>query len=87
MDSEYTFDAGEGDIIRIDEVRRALVLLLDEQNYAAFVHGRRFDGMGGFYRRSPIFFEVPRPGEWHVVIDCGGIASQAPTASCVSKSF
>jgi hypothetical protein len=85
LDSEYVFsDASAGDIIRVDEVRRALVLLLDDANYHAFRLGRTFVGMGGWYRRAPVYFEVPRPGDWHVVINAGGLLAGNASASIAS---
>jgi hypothetical protein len=81
-DAEFTFArTGAGDTIRVEDIRCAFVLLLDESNYRAFRAGRVFRGLGGYYRRSPVFFSLPAGGEWHVLIDSGGMVGGGSRAT------
>jgi hypothetical protein len=50
----------------------ANVLLLDRQNLERYRAGIQFAFLGGFYRRSPVEFSVPRDGHWYVALDLGG---------------
>ena len=57
-----------GDVVEVVlKGSQANVLLLDSSNYQAFRGGRRFRGVGGLAKRSPVRLTVPRSGRWHGV--------------------
>ncbi len=68
----YPFDAERGDLIEVTIDRAANVQLLDPANYENYRNGRGFVYEGGYATTSPVQFEVPASGVWHVVIDLGG---------------
>lgn len=43
------------------------IALLDSPNYSAFKNGRRWRGVGGLAKRSPILLSVPRASHWYGV--------------------
>jgi hypothetical protein len=45
----------------------ANVALLDSSNYSAFKSGRKWRGVGGLAKRSPVHLTVPRGGRWYAV--------------------
>lgn len=57
-----------GDIVEVVlKGNQANVLLLDSSNFQAFRGGRRFRGVGGLAKRSPVRLSVPRSGHWYGV--------------------
>ena len=54
----------------------ANVLLLDNTNFSAYRNGRRYRYQGGLARRSPVVFQIPRSGRWHVAVDMNGLRGQ-----------
>jgi hypothetical protein len=46
---------------------QANVALLDASNYSAFKNGRRWRGVGGLAKRSPVHLTVPHAGHWYGV--------------------
>lgn len=57
-----------GDVVEVLlKGSQANVLLLDSSNYQAFRNGRRFRGVGGLAKRSPVRLTVPRSGRWYGV--------------------
>jgi hypothetical protein len=51
----------------------ANVRLLDESNFRNYRSGRQHRYYGGLAKRSPVRFEIPRDGRWHVAVDLGGL--------------
>lgn len=68
----YEFDADEGDVAEVTIDRAANVVLVDEPNYELYKQGGKFRHLGGYATKSPIRFNVPSSGRWHVVVDLGG---------------
>jgi hypothetical protein len=54
----------------------ANVRLLDDTNFHGYRSGRQHRYYGGLAKRSPVRFEIPRDGRWHVTVDLGGRAGQ-----------
>jgi hypothetical protein len=50
----------------------ANVFLVDSSNFSAYKAGRKYTYYGGHATRSPVRLQVPRSGQWYVVIDLGG---------------
>jgi hypothetical protein len=50
------------------------VMLLDDDNFAAYRDGRAFNYFGGWTTTSPVRLAPPHAGHWHVVVDLGGYA-------------
>jgi hypothetical protein len=65
----YSFKARSGQNIKVELVRQAEVLLLDEENYQNRRSGRDYLAMGHHITESPTFMLVPRSGEWRLVIE------------------
>jgi hypothetical protein len=57
-----------GDVVEVVlKGSEANVALIDSSNYSAFKNGRRWRGVGGLAKRSPIHLTVPRAGHWYGV--------------------
>lgn len=50
----------------------ANVILLDPLNFDRYRSGQSFVYTGGLYTRTPARVQIPRDGNWYLVIDCGG---------------
>ena len=50
----------------------ANVQLMDSSNFSSYKAGRRYSYTGGHAKKSPVLLQIPRSGNWHVVIDMGG---------------
>ena len=69
----YEFrNASAGDQIRVTLDRAANVLLVSESDFRRYRDGQAYHYYGGLARRSPVVFDVPRAGNWYVVINLGG---------------
>jgi hypothetical protein len=51
----------------------ANVRLLDESNFRNYRSGRQHRYYGGLAKRSPVRFEIPHNGRWHITVDLGGL--------------
>lgn len=57
-----------GDVVEVVlQGSEANVVLLDPSNYSAFKSGRRWKGVGGLAKRSPVHLTIPRSGRWYGV--------------------
>lgn len=63
---------GAGGRIRVDCDHQCNVLAMDDRNYSLCRRGLSFRHIGGFFRRLPAIFGIPRSGHWNTVIDLGG---------------
>jgi hypothetical protein len=61
-----------GETVEIQLDARANVRLLNSSQFAAYAAGRSFRAIQGQAVRSPIRWQIPQNGQWHVVIDFGG---------------
>jgi len=68
--------AGGRTVVRVDLDAQANVMLLDENNYAAYRRGHSFNYRGGLAKRTPFTLVPPYAGLWHLVIDLGGYSGQ-----------
>jgi hypothetical protein len=69
----YAFGAASaGDGIKVVIDRPANVFLVDDDGYAAFKGGAKFNYWGGQAKGGPMVLKIPRSGSWHLVIDLGG---------------
>ena len=50
----------------------ANVILVDPPNFDRYRCGQPFVYTGGLYTRTPARLQIPRDGNWYLVIDCGG---------------
>jgi hypothetical protein len=50
----------------------ANVILLDPLNFDRYRLSLPFLYAGGLYGRTPARLQIPRDGQWFLVIDCGG---------------
>lgn len=62
-----------GEIVEITLTSGANVRLMDSSNFSSYKNGRSHRYIGGLARRSPIRFQIPRSGHWHVVVDMQGL--------------
>ncbi len=58
----------------------ANVLLLDSNNLNNYRAGRQFRYFGGYVKSSPVRIPIPSSGNWHVVIDLGGMHGSVRTS-------
>lgn len=61
-----------GEVIEIELDAAANVRLLNSSQFSAYRSGRSFRAIQGQARQSPVRFQIPQSGQWHVVIDFGG---------------
>jgi len=62
-----------GEIIQISLTNGANVRLMDNSNFNNYRNGRRHKYIGGLAKRSPIKFQIPNSGRWHVAVDMQGL--------------
>jgi hypothetical protein len=73
----YAFkSAAAGDGVKVNIDRQANVFLCDDDGFAAFKSGNRFNYWGGQAKGGPMVLKIPRSGSWHLVIDLGGSGGQ-----------
>ncbi len=75
------YEAHAGDRIEVTIDHAANVQLLDQENYEHYKNGREFRYIGGYATETPVRFNVPRPGRWHVIVDLGGGAGRVRAGS------
>lgn len=78
------FDLGnleEDRIVRVTLEGNAVnVLFLDDANYQNYAAGQSYHYIGGLAQRSPVHFQTPQAGRWHVVINLHGLSGTANAA-------
>jgi len=73
----YSFKkASAGDGVKVVIDRPANVFLCDDEGFAAFRGGAKFNYWGGQAKGGQLVLKVPRTGSWHLVIDLGGAGGQ-----------
>lgn len=75
------YDLGQkqgGEIVEVGISGNAVnVRLMDSSNFHSFRTGRRHRYIGGHTRKSPVRFQIPHSGRWHVTVDLGGYGGSA----------
>jgi hypothetical protein len=66
------FEANAGDVIEVTIDHPANVQFLDQANYDLYKSNQGYRYTGGHATTSPVRFEVPRDGRWHITVDLGG---------------
>jgi hypothetical protein len=79
----WQFDAGAGDVIRVDLDRQANVMLLDGASFQRYRQASNFKYRGGLAKVSPTHLKVPSSGHWHVVVDLGGYSGQVRASAAL----
>lgn len=72
----YTVQAAPGSTIQVKLSGRANVRLLDALNYYKYRAGRPYQATGESTQELVVNLTPPRPGEWHVIVDLKGQASE-----------
>lgn len=72
-----------GEIAETTITKPANVRLLDSHNFLMYRSGRRHKYTGGHYKQSPVRFQIPRAGHWHIVVDLGGYAGKVGSSARV----
>ncbi|CAM3774135.1 DUF1883 domain-containing protein [Alkalicoccus chagannorensis] len=57
-----------GDTVSVELNRTAQVRLMDRNNFDRFKQNKECTFYGGMAKQSPAEIEVPRSGEWYIVI-------------------
>ena len=65
-----------GDVALVDPDGQANVLLMDDQDFAAYRRGDLYRYYGGLAKQTPARIVVPRSGHWNVVVNLGGYAGR-----------
>lgn len=65
----FPFNAKEGQSVKANLKRQAEVLLIDNENFEKRKMGLDYKAVGGHFTTSPAIIQVPRPGQWHLVIE------------------
>jgi hypothetical protein len=58
----------EGDLIKVSLSNSAKVYLMTPQNYQLFLEWEPFEAFGGDYEHSPVKFQAPYAGTWHLAV-------------------
>jgi len=78
---DYPVSTQPGDVIQVFLTGNAAnVFVMDESNFQSYRAGRPYRYYGGYFTRSPALITVPAPGNWHVVVDLGGLAGHVNAA-------
>ncbi len=64
----------------------ANVRLLDSSNFSSYRNGRRHRYTGGLARGSPVRLQIPRSGQWHVVVDMQGLRGSVRSSARILPS-
>jgi hypothetical protein len=73
------YDLGQqkaGAVAAVTLRQQANVQLMDLSNYRTYQRGGRYQYIGGLAKASPVRLQIPRDGQWVVVIDLGGRAGR-----------
>ena len=59
----------KGDIVQLDCDTQCNFMLLTDRDYSAYQQVRRFEYLGGTFKRFPARITVPESGPWNIIID------------------
>lgn len=62
----------KGDVVLVQCSHQCNVLVMDDQNFAAYRQRKKCTYFGGFFKAFPAKIAVPANGHWNTVIDLGG---------------
>lgn len=62
----------KGDVVIVQCSHQCNVLVMDDQNFAAYRQRRKCTYFGGFFKTFPAKIVVPASGHWNTIIDLGG---------------
>lgn len=65
----FTFNAKEGQSVKVNLTRQTEVLLVDDENFAKRKLSLAYKAVGSHFTTSPAVIEIPRPGLWHLIIE------------------
>jgi len=74
MHSRHRLNAGG--MAKVQCSHQCNVLLMDDENYKAFLEGHLFYYYGGFYRKFPVQLLAPSDGDWNVALHLGGLVAK-----------
>jgi hypothetical protein len=69
MAAVFEFNAKPGQSVKVNLMRQAEVLLVDDENYDKRKLGLDYKAVGSHFTTSPAVIEIPRPGLWHLIIE------------------
>ncbi|WP_050616186.1 DUF1883 domain-containing protein [Bacillus testis] len=70
--SDYQIELSMWDSVVIKLDRPALVMLMDDKNYANYLKGSKFRYYGGHTDQNTMRIPAPNSGHWHVIIKKSG---------------
>ena len=62
----------KGDVVIVQCSHQCNVLVMDDQNFAAYRQRKKCTYFGGHFKAFPARIAVPATGHWNTVIDLGG---------------
>ena len=62
----------KGDVVIVQCSHQCNVLVMDDQNFAAYRQRKKCTYFGGFFKAFPAKIAVPASGHWNTIIDLGG---------------
>jgi hypothetical protein len=82
----YSFYAKRGNWVEVELDQQANVILLDDINYARYRNGVDFRYQGGYTRYSRVTLPILYSGNWHLVIDLGGLSGRLRATARLVRS-
>ena len=81
----YQLHIGKHEIIQATLQQQSHLRILDDENYVLYRQGDQYRYHGGVATGSPAVIKPPEPGEWHLVIDLGGVDGEVVATVHVIK--
>ena len=81
----YQLNIGKHEVIQATLQQQSHLRILDDENYMLYRQGDQYRYHGGMATGSPAVIKPPEPGEWHLVIDLGGLEGEVTATVHVIK--
>jgi len=81
----YQLYIGKQEVIQATLQQQSHLRILDDKNYMLYRQGDQYRYHGGMATGSPAVIKPPQPGEWHLVIDLGGLEGEISATVHVIK--
>ncbi len=71
-----------GDVVEITlKGDGANVRLMNSANLSRYKRGAKYQGLGGFSKKSPVYLTIPSSGHWYVVVDLLGLKGRTRSSA------
>ena len=81
----FELHVGDSEVIQATLQQQSYLRLMDTANYGKYRAGDQYSYHGGQALGSPAVIKPPNPGDWHLVIDLGGVDGEVNAAVHIVK--